>query len=248
MRDEDRTVDADDSTMDELRRLAAEVRARSAASAPENATVDADGATMEELRRFAAQARGQIEPSSVTATSGSITDLAEGSSVERNDFANAVDLLSGTAFDPPSLPSVEAEGAMRTDRAIPELPAVDTPSSAPDSVRRSSLLPIDAVDQTVARGTAPIGRATGASSGHGEGWRPPPRMVMPTEQEKHPPRHHGPWKAITIVLVVVVVLLLAVLLSGMLGGDQDELPPDGSVPGEVTEDGGGSGETDGSGG
>ena len=64
-RDHDRTIDADDSELDRIRRLAAEAQAAGEALSPplhaDDRTAEADDSTLDQIRRLAAQAPARAE-------------------------------------------------------------------------------------------------------------------------------------------------------------------------------------------
>ncbi len=221
MADDDRTVEADDMTMEDLRRLAADSRA----SVASDVTVQADDNTMDELRRFAAEAK-RPQPSddalpppttfaaprdaTVHVESIDFDELRRVADAARNGDSDSAGALAPAAAPPPVRP------------AAPELPTV-----APPPV-------IDPIERTTARSSVPneqpVASAPRAPAIDAEGgWKPPARMVMPTEPERRETHHAGPWKYVAVGLGAVVVALVAVLVVGRLGSG-DEEPTDGSIP------------------
>lgn len=245
MTDDDRTVDADPATMAELRRLADAAKASMSNDnrEPSDVTVDADPVTMAELRRFADEARRSAASTMVDDVPDRADDHtvdADGSEMEalrqyaaeaqRSDVAEPITDLPppGSALEPPSpspaappltdLPQLRERDAWQTpvERTAPPGPPPNLP------------------DHTLARSATPNRPASPPVAPHsdGETWRPPPRMVMPTEPEKKGDVHHGPWRTIAFVLAGVVAVLLTVFLVGAFtGADGGEEPPADSTPG-----------------
>ena len=248
MSDEDRTVDADASTMDELRRLAAAAKA-SAESGPIDHTVQADDSTMDELRKFAEQARRQArEQASSFPPPSDLADHTVGADPSAVDelrrFAQEAQLPAPPPTErpqPPAVPEAAASSGLvpLPNVSSPELLSdggeVDTeslpdlPTAVPEPAWSSSVN-VDQPDQTTARQTD-IRPSPGPQTGTIEGWRPPARMVMPTEPEKRTEVHHGPWRAIAILLAVAVVALAGFVVFGAVTGGDDDTPTDDSVPG-----------------
>ena len=245
MSDEDRTVDADASTMDELRRLAAAAKT-SAESGSTDHTVQADDSTMDELRKFAEQARRQAREQV-----SSFPPPSEGADHTVGADPSVVDELRRLAHDvqlpappPAEMPTVPEAAKAPGLGPLPNLSSpellsdggqVDTgslpdlPTAVPEPAWSSSAS-VDQPDHTTARLTD-VRPSPGTPTGKIEGWRPPPRMVMPTEPEKRTEVHHGPWRAIAMLLAVAVVALVGFVVFGAVSGGDDDAPSDDSVPG-----------------
>ena len=252
MTDDDHTVDADETTMETLRRLAADAKAATEVPEPADRTVQADDTTMDELRRFAEEARRQV--TLAPAESFPPPDVPENHTVDADDaametlrhYANEAQGASTSRAEPPiglpGLASVPENGPVSSPAVdlLPDLPPL------PPEVPRVGAPP---TDDTVARhevhidlvAPQPTGRLDPSAGGR---WQPPPRMVMPTEPEKRTEVHHGPWKNIALGLAAVVAVLAALFVFGQFtsGGD-DDTPDEGSVPtslngGSIEDDGG----------
>ena len=264
MSDDDRTVDADDAALDELRRLAADVRNQQFPPPPadpdapdahgaagvdagadrddDDVTVGADDASLDELRRFAAEARAQQSARRSDAPSDATSSEALGST------APTAPSEPSAAGPPPPLPEVRVPDALlaatngspnttesRSTTALADLPVPDPldRQAGPDPDRGR-----DHDDGDVTRSRV------------GDGWRPPPRTVMPTEPERHHEVEHGPWRKIAIGLAVALVVVTAAFVVWIFvidgGGADGPAPTEPTAPTldgdpEPTDVGGGSG-------
>ena len=220
MTDDDRTLDADDDMLDELRQLAVDAKASGAVAQREtdtDVTIDADDSAMEELRRFAAEARSAASaddtPPAGTSREAPLRDVVP---VAQSKESETVPL-----GDIPDLDLPPEQLRRARPRAMPDLEPVTPPTASKAQID-------EGVDSTQLRGGVPEPIAAPASIGQGSGWRPPPRMVMPTEPEKRHPTHPGPWRSVAIGLGVAMVVLVAVFALGVVGGD--DAPVDEDVP------------------
>lgn len=252
--DDDRTAEADDTTMDELRRLAAEAKHPVVVDA--GGTVDADGTTMDELRRLAAEAKQPVAVDvggTVEADDATMDELRRlAADAKRSMSAPPVEARDSSGLPAPGQdvgPDRVSLGGDASPAPVPAPPVSPATVPPPPQPQAHSATADVTVAPTVLDQPAATPQPTGPlsvppPSNSGERWSPPPRMVMPTEPDKRHEHHPGPWKKITVALAaVVVVLLVIVVVSAVRGGSDEDAPTDGSVPTSSTPAGdqGGSG-------
>lgn len=254
MTDDDRTVDADASTMDELRRMAADARSSSNGAEPvEDSTMQADESTMDELRRFAEEARRhttsaetESAPQPAPASDGTVDADESTMAALRSYAAEARESTAASAeptidIPPPSAQRRATAHESGTVTDLPSLPDLRTPETEPRPRAVSTADDNHTVNRSAEPDLSSV-RAPAVEPGAGA-WRPPPRMVMPTEPERSAPVHHGPWRTVSIVLGVIAVALAAVVAFSVFTGG-DDTPTDDSVPADSTpavDDGGDGG-------
>lgn len=243
MTEDDRTIDADDHMLDELRRLAADACAEPDLQRGSDETIDADESTMDLLRQFAAEARADSTPipSDPDETPPGGFD-APPTGKHDPPFAAADTLV---ALDPDAVPKWDEPAAAQAPEPLPQLETA--PASAPLSGssadrHRSSLPPLDGLIEPRPNVSAPL-----APSAAGSSWRPPPRMVMPTEPQRVHRQDSHRWRAVSLALAAVLVVVLVFVGYNVLIGDDAPaeqvpgvLPVDGEPVGTGAPDGGGN--------
>ena len=225
MTEDDRTIDADDGMLDELRRLAADARAQAESGQGPDETVDADGSTMDLLRQFAAEARADASTPSAAHVDPDQTPPGgfEALPSETQDPPDAL-------LEPPDRATASPPRQPSPPPAPDLFPQIASPPAAPVSnVHRSSLPPLnDLIEPRSEASTSP------APDSRTSSWRPPPRMVMPAEPERgqRPDSHR--WRNVSLALAVVLIVVLAFLGYSALTGDDS---PSDEVPEELPIDG-----------
>lgn len=222
------TVVAEGAGLDELRRMAASLRAAEV----DDHTVEVDAETVIEARHAVTEAHDDEATEAADARAGG-DEPTSPSSLPQPVAAEAPP-QAPVALPSTPLPVIDhVQEPERSVRPAPAAMPVVAPLDEYTAVRSSSSDP----GTPLAAGTNGSSASSGrVASGR---WQPPERMIMPSDPERRVDEGPGPWRFVAAALALILVLLLALIGFGVLGGS-DSAPPDGEVPaeGEAPADGG----------